>query len=116
MEKYNLEDINRMGDMKIKEIVNSVVYNLNYDVVTVMFERVFEGMNEEEFKEMFFSNMKTKVVEELARQEGISEPSSKEAWNKIIEKYSLEKIKNFIDKVAEYEFRKFKPKIDEHSY
>lgn len=53
--------------------------------------------------------MKLKIVEKLAEQEGIENHSSKEAWNKITEKYSLEKLKSLADEIAEYEFNKIKP-------
>ncbi|MCX6765782.1 MAG: hypothetical protein NT136_02375 [Candidatus Moranbacteria bacterium] len=108
-EKFSVEDINRTGDLRLKKIMNSVVYD-NYDAVTALFERVLEGSaDKDQFTDAFFSNMKFKIIEKLAEQNGIENPSSKEAWNKVTEKCSLEKLKGLADEIAEYEFKKIKP-------
>lgn len=109
MEQSKFENFDLMGDDKLEEIINSVVYELNYDVVPAMLERALEDMDPDQFKEMFFSNMKLKIVEELARREGIANPSSKEAWNTVTRKYPPEKLRGIVDKVAEHEFKKIRP-------
>lgn len=108
-ENFSIKDIDRMGDLRLKEMISSIVYD-NYDAVTALFERVLEGSaNENQFIESFFSIMKPKIVKKLAEQEGIADLSYKETCDKITEKYSLEKLKSLAGEIAEHEFRKIKP-------
>ncbi len=108
-EKFGVEDIDRMGDLRLKEIISPVVYD-NYNAVTALFERVLEGsMDKNQFTEAFFSIVKLKIIKKLAEQEGIADFSYKETCDKIAEKYSPEKLKGLTDEIAEYEFKKIKP-------
>lgn len=93
-----------MGDLRIKDIIKLIIAR-NKDVVKLVYDNSEKENLEENFKLAVFSNMKGKIVESLAEEMGIDNLGSKEAWNKVIEKYPLDKLEELADEVIEKEFK-----------
>lgn len=104
IEQYGIENIDRMGDLRLEEIIYCAM-NENRDLVNSLREEVEEGHSRDNFKEALFSNLKVKIVEKLAGEMGMENPDSKDAWNQVMEEYPLEKLKELSEDVAEKELK-----------
>lgn len=94
-----------MGDAKIKEIITSVVIG-NRETVSALLERMTEGNHSlEQFKEVFFSNLKPKIIDELAGQMGMQAASIRDRWEKVTAVYPLDKLQSITDEIAEEKWK-----------
>jgi hypothetical protein len=70
--------------MRLTQIVDKVISE-NYGVVNALVERVGDdNMNKDELAIALFSGLKIKIAEELAKDLNIENPSSREAWQKVM--------------------------------
>ncbi len=103
-----VEGLDKFRDQRLKEIISSAIYG-NYDVIPEMLRELANGeLDPENFKIALFSNTKLKIIEKIAEEMDIENPGSKEAWEEVTKKYSLEKIQELTDQLAEGEIKKAK--------
>lgn len=111
---FSVEDIDRMGDLRIKGLIK-LAMDRNADIVKQVYDNSEKENLEENFKSGIFSNLKLKIIESLAEEMGVANPSSKEAWDEVVEKYPIEKIQELTDELAEEELKKWNLKDHETS-
>ena len=114
-EKFSLEDINQMGDLRIEDTIKSVIEK-NQDIVKLIYDYSDKENLEENFVAALFSNLKFKIVESLAVEMGIDNPKSKEAWQEVTKKYPLEELEKMIKEIARKEFKTWNYRQHETSH
>ncbi len=115
MEKYAFENINDPEEVELSKVMQEIIER-NREIVQLVYDNLDFKDLEEGFPVVLFSNLKLKIVEALARDMGVSEPRSRKAWDKVIEKYPLDKLEKIFSQVARAELKTWTYRNNEAHY
>lgn len=105
-ENFSIKDIDRMGNLRIEGLIK-LVMDRNADIVKLVYDNSKKENLQEDFKLGIFSSLKLKIIDSLAEEMGVDNLSPEEVWEKVTEKYPMEKLQELSDKLAEEELKKW---------